>query len=120
MVSDNYEIYKGRKEPHTLTRLALGVPPFYPPIRTLTNANIIDSLINEIRDYGNNFVVMAWITPPFGKVIGYGIYTKKEASDLLEKSKNERWSSPDLGSVYNISNLEERLHSLKHNHTLQI
>lgn len=85
MAIDNYKLDKQRKEPKSLSKLKYGELPTYPPIRTITNSKIIESLIGKLSSLGKGYVVMSWISPPFGRVVGYGIYNEDYAHSLSEK-----------------------------------
>jgi hypothetical protein len=58
---------------------------------------------------GGELVIASWISPPFGIILGYGVYSRKDAEMLAERSKHERWGFPRFGSVYDVKRLEERI-----------
>ena len=120
MINDNYEIYKSRREPKVLTNLRRGDVPTYPPIRTMKDEKVIESLIKQLNSLGRNYVLMTWISPAFGRVVGYGVYSKYRAKNISERSKNEDWGFPMIGSKYNINDLERKLNRIKNETNLQI
>ncbi len=108
----NLELYQQRNEPEILRQDSI-----YANLRTSQNLDLIRSLESILKELSNNsrekYVLASWISPPFGRIAGYGVYTKKEAQELNARSKNERWGFPRFGSIYDISRLERKIESLK-------
>ena len=106
----NDELYESRNEPRSLARLrSRHILPSYPSLRVFRDKEVIGSLIRELEEYGSEYVVVSWISPPFGKVVGYGLYKKREAEELSERSVRENWVFPQVGSIYDKRTLEGKL-----------
>lgn len=117
MVSENYQIYITRREPPVLAGLSRGEIPNYPTIREIRDRRILSSLIEELS--GEN-VILSWTSPPYGKVVGYGVYSRGEAAELLQRSKRECWGFPRIGRLYDKQGLEKILRKPSRDPTLQI
>ena len=110
----NYELYKNRIEPVVLSRLVsdrLNLI-YYPSLREIKDKNILNGLIKELKKYGRDYVIISWISPPYGRIVGYGLYQTKEAKQILEKSQKEKWGFPRIGRLYDKKNLEDRIELL--------
>ncbi|MBS3121621.1 hypothetical protein J4434_01935 [Candidatus Woesearchaeota archaeon] len=75
--------------------------------------------LHKSSEEGIEHVIASWISPPFGIVIGYGIYTKNEAEQLSKKSQEERWGFPDFGLVYDKELLERKIEKLERKYTMK-
>lgn len=115
----NRELYDERREPLYLKDEVTGK---YIDLRTTNNAPVLrrlrDELIMGNSRTGIEYVIASWISPPFGIVKGYGIYTQEEAEHLSKRSNEERWGFPDFGSIYDKERLERRIKRLEATHKL--
>ena len=109
MIGDNYLLYESRKEPEVLARMMSGrALVLYPTIRDI-DGNSIRELLQELSALGSSFVLMSWVSPPYGRVVGYGMYKKNEAEAISHRSQSERWGFPQAGRIYTKKSLEDRL-----------
>ena len=108
VISENYILYNSRNEPEVLTRLKFGEIPSYPSIRNIQDKEILEVILNELN-HKRNKVILSWITPPYGKIVGYGLYSRDEAKKILLKSRRENWVFPKIGRIYDTTLLEEKL-----------
>lgn len=53
-----------------------------------------------IEERGEECVIVPWISPPTGRIVGYGIYTLPEAAEIRTQSESERWGFPRFGRSY--------------------
>ncbi len=107
---ENLKLFKKRKEPPLLSIENNGD---YINLRTTDNVSLLQNLLIYLKQqFGADYVIASWISPPFGIVKGYGTYTKEEAQYLSELSKKERWGFPKFGSVYDKGRLEEKINKL--------
>ena len=120
MIQKNYELYLARREPAVLTRLKTKeILPSYPALREINDVKVIAGLIDELNSLGGEYVLLPWISPPYGEVVGYGWYKKEEADILLKRNERQRWAFPQLGRSYDKNKLENKLKNLS-NKDLQI
>lgn len=110
----NKELYKERIEPLYLKDKATGK---YIHLRTTNDMDVLrrlhDELTQVFNETGIEHIIVSWISPPFGIVVGYGMYTRKEAEQLSEKSQKERWGFPDFGLFYDKELLERKIERMK-------
>ncbi len=110
MKNDNYKLYQSRKEPHTLSKLKTDSQlATYPSIREIKNEKTIRDLVRELKALGDDYVLISWISPPYGRIVGYGLYLKKEAESLVERSNDKNWGFPKVGRIYSTERLEDIL-----------
>lgn len=106
--ASNRDLFGRRIEPPSLTDKNTKQ---YANLRTTKDIILLQGLLSYIQKFGTDYVVVSWISPPFGVVRGYGVYTREEAGHLAERSKKERWGFPRFGSIYDKDRLEEMVHS---------
>lgn len=108
----NKELYKERRELSYLKDKFTGK---YIHLRTTNDIDVLRRLVDELHQSskdGIEYVITSWTSPPFGIVVGYGMYPRKEAEQLSERSQTERWGFPRFGLIYDVSLLEEKIKEL--------
>lgn len=114
----NWELYEERREPTYLKDKATGK---YIHLRTTNDIDVLRRLHDELTQVSNEtgieHIIVSWISPPFGIVVGYGVYTKEEAEGLSKLSIEERWGFPDFGLFYNKELLERKIERLERKYT---
>ena len=102
------ELYESRTEPSFLkTRKA------YINLRTCkdlqTLAKTQDFLKNLSESKDGEYVLLAWLSPPYGLIVGYGAYPIQEARQITNRYKKEEgWTFPQPGRIYDRQVIEER------------
>ena len=104
------EIYNKRSELKEMIDPATGK---YLSLRTTKNLVVLEDILTQLKQKGQDYVIASWISPPFGIVQGYGVYTKKEAAEIAHQSQSERWGFPRFGAIYDQERLEKRIEALK-------
>jgi hypothetical protein len=96
----NVDLYESRVEPDILKR----PDGSYHNLRTCTDARVLGALENLLsvtsENKGEECVVVPWLSPPTGRIVGYGIYTLREAEEIRKQSESERWGFPRFGRSY--------------------
>lgn len=116
--NENIELFLSRNEPQILRDPKRdGQFEAYKNLRTTKDINLVQSLkdilISGSTKNSENYVLGIWISPAFGKIRGYGIYTMEEAIELSRRSIAENWGSPVFGPIYDLNWLECKLKRLK-------
>src|SRR3989344_7769935 len=99
----NRQIYAARIEPSVLK---LGNS--YISLRACVDSKILRKLEEILENWGQNFVVLPWVSPPFGRIVGYGIYAKKDAEMLRRRAQQEEWGFPVPGLPYDLATLRRK------------
>lgn len=104
----NWELYQTKKETGFLrVSTRENHPPSYINLRTCRDKRILgrlEQLLKKLlRERGEEYVIVPWISAPFGAVRGYGVYTRKEAEEYGKLSKAERWGFPRFGRIYDLA-----------------
>ncbi len=102
----NLEIFREREELPYFLDSSLGS---YVSLRTAKNKNLLEKTLHYLKQKGPEYVLASWISPPFNKIVGYGIYTEEEAMMLSERSKTEHWGFPRFGRLYRQGDLEKKI-----------
>jgi len=109
----NWELYSSRTEP----RILKNSNGDYINLRACNDSAILNKLETILASYakksGEEHVIVPWLSPPFGRIVGYGIYAKKQAQDLIKSSREERWGFPRPGHIYNRKLLLNYLKAIK-------
>lgn len=86
-------------------------------LRTTQDISLVENILSQLRSKGGEYVIASWLSPPFGEIEGYGIYQIREARNLSQRSKEERWGYPRFGAIYDQDRLERRILRLTQNDT---
>lgn len=82
-------------------------------LRTTDDISVLESVLHQLQQKGEGYVLASWISPPFGIIRGYGVYTREEAQVLSRRSQDEHWGFPRFGSIYDKERLERRIEKLR-------
>lgn len=103
----NMVLYETRKEPDFLRpigRNALG--PIYVNLRTTEDVGLLRRTLacleGQFAREGKEHVLLTWFSEPFGRIKGYGIYTKEEAEELQRRQEEERWETPHVSYIKDV------------------
>ena len=94
----NWDLYKARVEPASVKKGEKFIDP-----RTSDDLERINALERELIKMKKTMrdpVLVPWISPPFGRIVGYGIYSQEEANRLASLSKE--WGYPTVGEEYDL------------------
>jgi hypothetical protein len=109
MAESNKELFRRRIEPESLK----GQFPNYITLRTTKDAKLLKELVSYLENQlGKDHVIVPWLTPPHGTVVGYGVYSIEEAEILTKRSNDENWGNPEFGRIYDVHKLEDRISRL--------
>ena len=96
----NVDLYASRIEPAILRR----EDGQYHNLRTSNDPRILGELERLLSaattERGEECVIVPWISPPTGRIVGYGIYTLREAAEIRTQSESEHWGFPRFGRSY--------------------
>ena len=74
-------------------------------LRTCKDQEILRKLEELLQrcyqETGQEHVIVPWTTPPYGMIVGYGIYQKLEAEKIREMLKKSR-GVPRFGPSYSV------------------
>jgi len=100
VTTTNVDIYELRIEPAILKKS----DGSYHNLRTCNDTNILgklERLLSRVaEEKGEKCVIVPWISPPTGRIVGYGIYTLHEAEKIRGLSESEQWGFPLFGRLY--------------------
>lgn len=107
--ASNKDLYVLRKEPAILR-----TGESYINLRTCEDPDILEGLEKELKSAsssGEEYVIAPWLSPPFNRIIGYGLYTKKQAKILRKRNKDENWRFPCFGRAYTLQDIKYAINS---------
>ncbi len=111
--ASNWRLYSSRTEP----RILRNTDGSYINLRTCDDPTVSNRLEAMLANYakksGDEHVVVPWLSPPFGRIVGYGIYTKRQARELIRMSSEEKWGFPRPGRIYDGGLLLSYLKTIK-------
>ena len=109
MAESNRILYENRNEPPNLTENDNGG---YLDLRITKDPKIVRAALDYLLSRGQDYVFMAWQVPPWDRLVGYDVLPRSEAAIISERSKNEGWTDPQYGWIYDGNSLERRLDKL--------
>src|SRR3989344_4545479 len=96
------EIFFKRIEPKILKQSGSSYSEEYINLRTCVDIHILGTLENELSVSGiEDPVIVPWISPPYGIVRGYGIYSREDAKSLSKQAEDEHWVL-QFGRIYDL------------------
>ena len=99
----NWELYQNRTEPSEVRKGSAIIN-----LRTCEDLETLSALERVLRQYGEDAVLMPWISRPFGHIEGYGVYHKKEAEEIQKRAHEEKWGDPFPAQKYDLGWFRER------------
>ena len=118
MAESNRILYEKRNEPPNLIDMKTGR---YVNLRTTEDIQLLRKVIDYIDvNFGKDYVITPWFSPPYGRIVGYGIYTREEDRLLAERCRNERWGFPRFAYFFDKEMLEERILKLGLPHIYEV
>ena len=103
-IKENWKYYHKRNEP-SIVKNNSG----YINLRSCRDIEIISQLEAILRGHSEEAVIIPWLSQPFGTIEGYGLYSKKEASDIVKLAKKEGWVHPNIGHIYDLIWFKNRI-----------
>lgn len=113
MMKPNWRAYWSRKEPANVKDGS-----DYIDLRTCSDLSRLRRLEQILQAHGSDTTLVSWISPPFGVIKGYGIYSRLDAARLAQRAEKEFWGYPSVGQQYNIAWFQRRIRRLSENYDL--
>ncbi len=114
--------YQNRYEPPILKRLIIGKlmnHDLFESLKSCEDIKVlseIEKLLTEKSEEIANPSLVPWIAPPFGKIIGYGLYSRTEAVKLSHQSYEEKWGIKVGFYPYDLERIRQLLIKVKSQH----
>ncbi len=108
-MENNHRLYAERREPACLV-IKKGVD--YINVRTCQDRSVLERVLDELEAFGDDAVLVPWLSPPFLDTVGYGMYTISESKEMRQLEKKERWVFPCLGPRYDREYFCDRIASI--------
>lgn len=105
-MDSNSRLYNERKEPECLA-IRKGLD--YINVRTCDDKSVLERVLAELDAFGDDAVLIPWLSPPFYVIRGYGLYSISEADRISVIEREERWVSYRLGGRFDKSYFLRRL-----------
>jgi hypothetical protein len=71
----------------------------------------LEKELSDASSGGASRIAVPWLSPPYNRIVGYGVYTREQARLLSRRSSKENWGFPRFGRSYGSKEIKKLIDS---------